>query len=180
MNRREVTSSWRQYSGGGGHVILETNFGGSCHLGDNFRGGHVILETIADDSRILWLFQEGGRIIIERISDYALKLSIFRLRPTDTANYTCHADNHRGTFVRNGTITVQCKWCSNNLDALKHVSSQYWIIWSMKKGFFTPEWSTFGRLFILYLLMRYKGMLVGRIYGFSLYCMHYFVQCVFW
>ena len=32
----------------------------------------------------------------------------------------------------------------------------------------------FGRLFKFYPLARSKGRLVGRIYGFSVYCMHYF------
>ena len=33
---------------------------------------------------------------------------------------------------------------------------------------------------MFYLFVRSKGKLVGRIYGFSMYCMHYFVYCVFW
>ena len=56
-----------------------------------------------------YLLQEGDRVQVVSPAQNQLDLTITNLRPEDSSNYTCIAENSGGKMYRNGTIIVECK-----------------------------------------------------------------------
>ncbi len=55
------------------------------------------------------MLQEGDRIIVVSPAPNQLDLTISNLKPEDSSNYTCIAENSGGKMYRNGTIIVECE-----------------------------------------------------------------------